>query len=426
MDTDYLKRVGLYILSAVLSIGLVVYLGYHIWQSFSTEVETLPAQKITHEQVIEASGVIFRTENLIENTLSAKSVIPSAREGEHIRKNGEVAKLYSDFSPDTVSRISQIEDQIALLSTIKSESGMSLQDTAKTDKEIFSVLSMIREYSAEGNAKKAVDLRKELISSVSKRALLTGSYSDIDSQIAALEKEKAELVGRLGSLIGTVYTPTSGFYYSETDGYEEIFQASLLEGITLTDLRSLLDSQPANLQCAGKTVTLSRWYLVCMMDEREKNTYAPGSTCKVSFKGNDMTLNMDVENVLYDKDGACIILSSDRMPEGFDFARNQDVELVKCEYSGIKIPLNAVRMINGRTGVYILDVSTVSFREINIIYKTENYYIAEMPDDTYILPEDDGADAPISEDESYVPPLRLYDSIITEGTGLYEGMVVGN
>jgi len=425
MDTDYLKKVGLYILSAILSIGLVVYLGYHIWQSFSTEVETLPAQKITYEQVIETSGVIFRTEKLIENTSNAKSVIPSAREGEHIRKSGEVARLYSEFSPDTVSRISQIEDQIALLSTIRSESGMSLQDTAKTDKEIFSVLSMIREYSSEGNATKAVELRKELISAVSKRALLTGSYSDIDEQITELEKEKAALVGRLGSLMGTVYTPVSGFYYSEADGYEDIFKASLLESITLTDLRSLLSSQPASTQCAGKTVTNSRWYLVCMLDEREKNTYAPGSACKVSFKGNDLSINMDVENVLYDKEGTCVILSTNMMPEGFDFSRNQDVELVKCEYSGIKVPLSAVRMIDGRTGVYILDVSTVSFREINILYKTENYYIAEMPDDTYLLPEEEGADAPVPEEE-YVIPLRLYDSIITEGTGLYEGMVVGN
>jgi len=34
MDTEYLKKVGLYVLSAIASIGIVFYLGYHIWQSF--------------------------------------------------------------------------------------------------------------------------------------------------------------------------------------------------------------------------------------------------------------------------------------------------------------------------------------------------------------------------------------------------------
>ncbi|MBE6714032.1 MAG: hypothetical protein E7575_01940 [Ruminococcaceae bacterium] len=431
MDTEYLKKVGLYVLSAIASIGIVFYLGYHIWQSFSKEIKTVVAEKVTYEQVLEAEGVIFRTETVLEAGTGAKSSIPTVSEGEHVRKSGEVAKLYSDFSPDTVARIAQIEDQLELIKLLRDDASLSLRDTANIDSEIYAILEQMREYSHFGNAKGAVELRKALISAIGERSVLTGNYTDVEGEIAALENEKKELMSTLGSLLGTVYTPVSGFYYSETDGYENVFKASELSDITLTDLRALLSKEPETKGTAGKTVTQSRWYLVCMLEESEKNTYSKGASCKVLFKNTDITLEMDVENVLSDKGGTALILSTNMMPEDFDYLRRQEVEIVKTEYSGLRVPIGAVRMVEGETGVYILDVTTVSFRRIEIIHKTDSYYIVEMPDDSYLLPEEktDGAESDEEElpekNGGDTPSLRLYDSIITEGKGLYEGRTIG-
>lgn len=416
MDTEYLKKVGIYVLCAVLCVGLVFYFGYHIWHSFTKEIETVAATQMVYEETISAEGYIFRTETPLDNTASAKSVVPTVAEGEHIRKGGAVAKMYSEFAPDTVAKIAQIEKQIDLLSRYANVEDISLKDTKGIDAEIEAILSDMRGFSDAGSARDAVSLRQALVSAVGERAVLTGGYSDPKSEIKKLESEKADLIGGLGSMLGTVHTPVSGFYYSETDGYEEVYSASLLEDIGITELRRVLFASPQEKTSGGKTVTKSRWYLVCMIDESEKNTYKAGGSCTVKFKSTELSLEMDVDTVLYDKEGAALVLSTNTIPEGFDFARMQDVEIVKHEYSGLKVPTNAVRMIGGETGVYILDVSTVSFRKVEILYMTDNNYIVKLPD---TVQTDDG-------EESKSRQLRLHDSIIVEGKGLYEGRIIGD
>ena len=426
MDTEYLKKVGIYILSAMLSIGIVIYFGYHIWHSFTKEIETLPAAKATYEQTVVADGYIFRTETLLSGTDSAKSVIPSVLEGEHIRKGGQVAKMYSGFSPDTVSKIAEIEAKIALLERYGDKNSVSLKDTASIDREIYSVLSDIRSMADSGNLGGAAGKRGQLVSCVGERAVLTGTGGEVSSEVKTLEAEKKELTANLGTQLGTVTTPVSGFYYSETDGYEEVFAADKLTDISLKELRELLTAEPGVKGSAGKTVTKSRWYLVCMIDESEKNTYKKGSVCTVKFKNTQISVKMDVENVLHDKEGAALVLSTNLMPEGFDFARLQEVELVKQEYSGLRVPVSAVRLINGETGVYILDVTTVSFRKTEILYSVDNYYIVKIAEAEKTEEEEAEEGKDEEEKPRETPPLRLHDSIIVEGKGLYEGRIIGD
>ena len=422
MDTEYLKKVGLYVLGAILSVGIIFYFGYHIWHSFTKEIETVFATQTTYQESIETQGYIFRTETLLSGASSSQSVVPDVKEGEHIRKSGNVAKIYSGFAPDTVSRIAEIEEQIEMLRRYGADGNVSLKDTESIEKDIFDSLADMREFSDKGNAGGAAAQRQNLVAYVGERAVLTGSYSGIESEITALESEKQTLMANLGSVAGTVSTPVSGYYYSETDGYETVFSADDLADMTLADLRNVLSYPPSETSAAGKTVTKSRWYLVCMVDESEKNTYKAGSTCNVKFKNTEIMLEMTVNSVLYDKEGAAVILTSNRMPEGFDFYRIQDVELVKQEYTGIQVPVEAVRMVDGEIGVYILDVTVVEFRKIDILYTTDDSYIVSETVD-----EDEEESAEGEEEESdETLSLRVHDSIIVEGKGLYEGRVIGD
>ncbi len=426
MDTEYLKKVGLYVLGAILSVGIIFYFGYHIWHSFTKEIETVFATQATYQEAIETQGYIFRTETLLSGASASQSVVPDVKEGEHIRKGGNVAKIYSGFAPDTVSRIAEIEEQIEMLERYGEDGNVSLKDTDSIENDIFEALSDMREFSGKGNAQDAAAIRQNLVAYVGERAVLTGSYSGIESEISSLESEKQSLMAELGSLAGSVSTPVSGYYYSETDGYETVFLAEELSDMTLADLRDVIACPPAETSAAGKTVTQSRWYLVCMVDESEKNTYKAGSVCSVKFKNTETSLEMTVSSVLYDKEGAAIVLTTNRMPEGFDFYRVQDVELIKQEYTGIQVPVEAVRMVDGEIGVYILDVTTVEFRKIDILYTTDDSYIVSATEEAE---EEDAVDEGEQEEgaeSDEAPSLRVHDSIIIEGKGLYEGRVIGD
>ena len=84
-------------------------------------------------------------------------------------------------------------------------------------------------------------------------------------------------------------------------------------------------------------------------------------------------------------------------------------------------------MIDGKQGVYILDGSTVRFRLVVPITDHEGYYILETAPDTDSYPSDEEqtSDGETTDTEDNYPYLKLHDIIITEGTGLYDGRILG-
>ena len=119
---------------------------------------------------------------------------------------------------------------------------------------------------------------------------------------------------------------------------------------------------------------------------------------------------MEIYSILDGGERFAMILSTREMPSGFDFSRTQTVQLLTAEYTGFQIPVSAVRVVDGVTGVYVLDGSTVAFRPISTLIVTDGYYIAETN------PE---ADPP----EGY-QWLAQHENLITEGKALYDGKVL--
>ena len=115
-----------------------------------------------------------------------------------------------------------------------------------------------------------------------------------------------------------------------------------------------------------------------------------------------------------------LILTSRLMPEGFDFARVQSVELVTEEYTGLRVPQSAVRVADGVTGVYILDGSTVRFCAVDILYRSDGICIVKE-ESGY----ESSSEIEEEQEDGYVRRLSLHDSIITKGKGLYDGRVIG-
>ena len=62
----------------------------------------------------------------------------------------------------------------------------------------------------------------------------------------------------------------------------------------------------------------------------------------------------------------------------------------------------ALKMVDGKLGVYVKYGSTVEFRAVDVIYETDDYVISRN-------------------DASNSETLKLYDEIITEGKELYVG-----
>ena len=85
--------------------------------------------------------------------------------------------------------------------------------------------------------------------------------------------------------------------------------------------------------------------------------------------------------------------------------RNGKMTVIKNTYSGLKLPKKALRVQDGKTGVFVRSGATLKFVTVNVIYSTDEYIICEQQ---------------TSNDDV----LRLYDDVVVKGKRLYDGKIV--
>lgn len=409
MDKKYLKQVALYVLSVVLSIGLMLYIGYHLFYGLTQKTETATATVATVGSALEMDVYIFRDEDPLAIS-EAGSFVPNVADGARVGIGRVVASLYDASSPDTVSQIAGLEKQLAVLEQIKN-SNLSVRDTSAIDGEIYDIVQNIAAASREGDGGNILSLRAALISEWNRRESLTGASSDIDGAIERLRAEKDSLTRSLGPCRRQITAPRSGYYYAACDGYEGTFTAAAAETMSLSEFRGLTRTDPDTVENAGKLASSYTWYAVGVASRETGRTLIEGKVYPITFLYNEeKTLLLTLTRIVEEDGQAMLVFRGDTLPTDFRLTRSQPVSMVCEEYTGLRIPASALRSQGGVTGVYIRYGSTVYYRAVKIILEEEDWCLVE------ISPEEDPPDGHTW--------LKQNDIVITKGRGLYDGRVL--
>lgn len=352
-----------------------------------------------------------------ETVLSARyggSAVATAKDGEKVGINDTVVRIYDAGNSQTADRIKEIDEEIDLLRESLSDGTLSLYDSTSVDALIISLMKSIRYADATGDYVSASSFRSELKKKLIKRNIMTATSLEVENMIADLSSARSSLMRSLGTCREEISAPASGYYFSLTDGYESAFTSDAALKMTYSEFSELTASAPDGTQTTscGKIATEFVWYLACTVNRGEIGKIEEGETRKVSFiQNSNISLDMTVERTVADNgsDNILIVMSCDKMPRNFDFSRVQRIEILKKEYSCFKIPISAMRVIDGIRGVYVLDGSTVYFRAVSVLTQNDDAYLAE------ISPEEESGE---------YKWLKLNDNIIIEGTGLYHGRIL--
>lgn len=409
MDKKYLKQVALYVLSVVLSIGLMLYIGYHLFYGLTQKTETATATVATVGSALEMDVYIFRDEDPLAISETG-SFVPNVADGARVGIGRVVASLYDASSPDTVSQIAGLEKQLAVLEQIKN-SNLSVRDTSAIDGEIYDIVQNIAAASREGDGGNILSLRAALISEWNRRESLTGASSDIDGAIERLRAEKDSLTRSLGPCRRQITAPRSGYYYAACDGYEGTFTTAAAETMSLSEFRALTRTDPDTVENAGKLASSYTWYAVGVASREAGRTLIEGKVYPITFLYNEeKTLLLTLTRIVEEDGQAMLVFRGDTLPTDFRLTRSQPVSMVCEEYTGLRIPASALRSQGGVTGVYIRYGSTVYYRAVKIILEEEDWCLVE------ISPEEDPPDGHTW--------LKQNDIVITKGRGLYDGRVL--
>lgn len=384
-DFTYLFSALLAAAVALASVGLVLYFGYHFVKSLSTDVTASPAYDVTESEYRRATGYIFRSESVIESSLSGTPDYLT-EDGERIGIGEGICDLYAAITDDVRLRISEIDREIALieasLGTGVVQTGLpeALRDAGEDYSEIMDLL-------ARGEYVDAAALSDSFLSALGRIELLEKGPDEAKARLASLEAERASLISTYGKRTGSISSDSVGYFFRDCDGYESLFDPKLLSDITVGSFASLIAGDPESTDSAiGKMIDDPKWYLCVPLSAADSKGFAEGEKYRIIFNDNGArTLSMTLESLVldlddYDGDGdraeALLIFWSKEMPKNFKYLRLQDVSIELARYSGYRIPLTAVRYYDGMTGVYTINGGYVFFRQIKVIYEGNGYVIA--------------------------------------------------
>lgn len=430
-DRKYLGRVTIGLLCALLASIAVVYIGFHMSSSVKESASIMYATAELIPRNVVCDGYILRDETVIEGT-AAGTLTPTVRDGERVRSGNRVADIYSSSSPVIQEKIALVEDQISFYEKCAA-AHLSVGDTSLVDTSLSSAVLSLRRSVDSGDLTEALALKTQTVLDIRRLGVLTGKVTDYASVIASLNSTLASLKSSLGSVSSSVYAPYSGYYFSVTDGYEDIFSVSDIEALTFSGFADMVAAAEARESVKtgslGKLVNDFRWYVACPMSTVEAASMQIDKTYSVTFENNPEPLDMELHRVLSNATDAVAIFRSSRIPDSFDYTRCQKVTVAVSSFTGFRVPAEAVRVHEGMQGVFILDEVTVKFRRISISHEENGYFYCNIVTESLSEEATDAATEAATDEEGgeqtpYYAYLRENDIIITSGTGLNVGMTL--
>ena len=408
MGKELVKKVLIYVAAGALAIAVTAYLIYHIVRLFNTgrTVETVEAAELS--DTVNVTGVIFRDDTVLYGTRYG-SLDRLYADGERVAKNSAVVAIYEQAGGSD-TELERIDRQLAILSESVS---VSDNTTKSVDAGIAGLCSAVRQKAEDGDYGGVSEKLRRLLIYMNRREIITNNRVNFNEEAAILKARRDSIVRSSGTPIETVYTPVSGRFIYDVDGYENILTAKELEGISYNGLKALLDAPSEQIistsygYAVGKIAPSPVWYMCAELDPKTAVTLEEGKEYKVTFSlSPDSDITLTLERILSGAESSVIIMSSSETPADFNNARKQTVQIKTEVIEGLRVPVAAVRVNeNGEQGVFIIKNNRTTFRYIDIIADTEGYYIVKE-----YAPEDEG----------YALSLHKNDVMVVRGKDLKE------
>ena len=413
--------INLVILAIAAVIGL--YFAYYVFNALSEPYRTTQAYAYTANDSVTAEGLVVR-EALLLPAQSGILEITRA-EGEKVGKGQQVALIYQNSQAQaSQAQIEELEMDIELLEEAIAQAG-DLESAARLDEDILQSMVALRASYAQGDC---TQLREQVLgvkSSVLKRGYTYGeglTSADLSARLRQLKEELNVLTRQSARATTRVTAPVPGVFSGLVDGYESRLTPETVYELTPSSLQELINSPAGEDSGAmGKLITSDTWYFAANLPKTAADRLEEGGTATLRFTGElnrDVTMNVDRVGPT-EGEQTLVIFSSNRYLTLTTLLRHQTVELIFESWSGLRIPKEALHLIQtapedssssaaapvNKLVVYALVNGRSEQREVEIVHEGDQYYV--------VRPVGSGRKV-----------LRDGDTVITAATGLQDGLLL--
>lgn len=398
----------------ILAIFAIVYLMIQMISGLTSDVTFEFASFQSFEKTLEKTAYLVRSEEVL---FSEGSGILSynVSESQKVGSGQLVATVYSNTQGiDIQNKIDEIDTKLAILNRSSVDTGYLTSDISKIDEKIGISVSDCR-ISTETNDLSLIQKYKEdLLINMNKRDLVTSGKGDFSEQIASLQAERDQLTSTLQNPISSVYSGKTGYFSTLLDGYESAFKPEFLDKMTISDFDTMINTEQVQYpeSAIGKLITDFDWHTLCEVTATEAETMNVGHEYDVTYLYSacqKLSAILERKVVQTDSDRVILIFRMEEVPAGFDYTRCQSIRIILESKSGISFPSSALRVVDGKQGVYVVAGNVVKFKQVDIIDSSNSKFLSKEPDEKTENPS------------SY---LTKFDRVITGGKDLYVGKIL--
>ena len=405
------------ILSIVLPVFILAYVGYQAYLMLYTSVELETVESHTVYETLDVQGIAIRDEKLVDESVSGY-VYYEITNGDRVAKGGTIAKVYSSEQIALMQKqIGEIDAEISSLQSLQLQNGTGKSDLESINKQIKLTQHNILDSVRAGELTEAAAHRKTLQQLLNRKQIVVGTVTDFSERLGTLRARRSELSSQLEQSSRTITSPAAGYFVADADGYEGMFAYGSVSDLSVSQVEAALAAEPTpSAASIGKVVGDYVWYLACVVPQEKLSLISEGQALDIRLPFvTDETVPVTVKRINTDVSSgkAMVLLECSYMSEALSSVRCEEVRILLKEYTGLYVPDRALHFAgDNESGVYVRVGNVLSFRYIRVLYYDETGRFSIC--DANVKPE-------AGDDRTY---LKLYDDMVIEGKKLYDGKVV--
>lgn len=397
--------------------AFVLCVAVNVALSFNSRLETMIVRKGTEEESIATEGYLFREQTVI-NAQAAGYLYCVKDEEQRVKVGETVAYIYkNEIDSTAMTELKSIEKDIEKLGAGIQKRDIYSNDPAKVEQRIAEELDLMPELAYHGRLEEIDVIKDEINGLIENRRIITGEAQPKNNvqELEILKQKKAALEAEHNIERTLIYSPVTGVFTSRIDGFEDMLDPKLLEGITPGYIEELnkktakteTETYVENGWPIGKIVNNFNWSVAAIVPAETADDMNVGDPIDIRFPDIDIrTISGTVSKISSDEGGnVVVVVESNKCIDKIYSISKVQVELIKHHHEGYKIPSKSIRIIDGRAGVYVIRNNRARFMPVEIIYNSKEWVIAAEHTD---------------ENAS----VKLYDELIISGKDLYENKVV--
>ena len=391
------------VLGVALSVFILIMVGSQIAFMINNSHDTEEAVLYTVNENITFKGMFLRDERVINYDNTSGGVINYLyNDGLKVAENSDIAKVYSNGDQIYYrNRLARLKTVLSDLKRAQSPGTTNYVQAealrTKIKNDYLNVTNMIqqKDYSSVGSKS------DDLLYTMNIYNIVTGSEENFKPVIKQIKSEINDLKIKIEDPIDSINTNSSGYFVKTVDGYESSVSYEDIENMSTDELQKLFKIKPKITDnTVGKILKSYEWKFLGII--KNTNKFLINDGLSIRFNSSNKVYGVTVDSIkpIDGTDNCVVILSCNEIDENVLNSRFDNAELIFDEYTGVKVPREAIRFQGEQKGAYVMLGQQIAFKKIDVIYEGDDYVLSKnTSDDSYIL---------------------LYDQILLEGVSTDE------